>query len=561
MAFLVIVGPAFFMGGTLPVIAAVLIERADDMTSKGGLIYGANVMGAACGALAGGMILPALIGAPKTFYAAALVNCGNFVFVYSLSRKAKAPASTFNALQRKRGRTEKPVNSPSAERGGPLNFYLGAVAFVSGFSMLTLEVLWNRMFAQVFQNSVYTFSAVVVVFLMALGAGSFLAAALDRRGWNRNAALSVLLLSTGAVCYATPFLFVEWTGLGFYAADSSWMDYMRKAFGLVLGIIFLPAALGGMILPLVWQLYDRAGIGRRVGVMNAANTLGTVTGALAAGFLMVPWLGVWRSIALVSMVYLVFADFSLGNLERKNLRKVLQYAVYVLILSVMIFNPATLTVQKLKPGERLAFLKEGSGATVAVIDKNTGRAMKLNNHYTLGGVNAMVIERMQAQIPLLLHANPQSAVFIGLATGITAGAAVPFDLEEIHVAEIIPEVVEAARLFDDFNNGLLDRENVRIHREDGRNFILGVDQTFDVIVSDLFVPNHAGTGYLYSKEHFANVAGKLKPGGIFCQWLSAYELSLTDFKTIAATFQSEFPVNSVWLGDFSLKKPLIGLIG
>jgi len=47
-----------------------------------------------------------------------------------------------------------------------------AICFLSGFGFLALEVLWTRMFAQVLENSVYTFSAVLVILLLCLAAGA-----------------------------------------------------------------------------------------------------------------------------------------------------------------------------------------------------------------------------------------------------------------------------------------------------------------------------------------------------------------------------------------------------
>ena len=61
-----------------------------------------------------------------------------------------------------------------------------------------------------------------------------------------------------------------------------------------------------------------------------------------------------------------------------------------------------------------------------------------------------------------------------------------------------------------------------------------------MIVGDLFVPWHAGTGYLYTAEHFRIVRERLKPGGVFAQWLQANQLSAEEFRIIAATFADVF---------------------
>ena len=84
---------------------------------------------------------------------------------------------------------------------------------------------------------------------------------------------------------------------------------------------------------------------------------------------------------------------------------------------------------------------------------------------------------------------------------------------------------------------------------------------FDVIVSDLFIPWHAGAGSLYAREMYAAVARRLAPGGLFCQWLPLYQLTREEFDVIARTFLSTFPQVSLWRNDFYPDRPVVGLVG
>src|SRR5262249_62360691 len=103
---------------------------------------------------------------------------------------AAAPAPRAPAA----GRT--PPGEPALGRAA-----LRALAFGSGAATLALEVLWTRMFAQVLQNSAYTFALVLTVFLVALGLGAGLARALMRSGADPARTLAALLLAAGL---ATP---------------------------------------------------------------------------------------------------------------------------------------------------------------------------------------------------------------------------------------------------------------------------------------------------------------------------------------------------------------------
>jgi spermidine synthase len=186
----------------------------------------------------------------------------------------------------------------------------------------------------------------------------------------------------------------------------------------------------------------------------------------------------------------------------------------------------------------------------------------MNNSYSLGGtVDRIERERTQTLLPLMLHPAPSQTFFLGLGTGITAGEAVRHPVERIVVCELVPEVVHAAKdYFGPWTRGLTTDTRVDIRTEDGRQFLAATDEQFDVIVSDLFVPWHAGTGTLYTREHFETVRSRLKSGGLFAQWLPLFQLSQRDFEVIARTLIEVFPHVTLWRGDFYGNRPIVALI-
>ena len=97
--------------------------------------------------------------------------------------------------------------------------------------------------------------------------------------------------------------------------------------------------------------------------------------------------------------------------------------------------------------------------------------------------------------------------------------------------------------------------------DDGRRWLAATPERFDVIVSDLFIPWHAGTGRLYAREMYATVAQRLAPGGLFAQWLPLYQLTRDEFETIARTFLAVFPHATLWRDDFYADRPIVALVG
>jgi spermidine synthase len=85
-------------------------------------------------------------------------------------------------------------------------------------------------------------------------------------------------------------------------------------------------------------------------------------------------------------------------------------------------------------------------------------------------------------------------------------------------------------------------------------------ERFDVIISDLFVPWHAGTGSLYSREHFEICRSRLNEGGHFVLWVPVLQLSRAEFDIIAHTLLTVFPHVTAWRGEFVPRFPTMALI-
>jgi hypothetical protein len=151
--------------------------------------------------------------------------------------------------------------------------------------------------------------------------------------------------------------------------------------------------------------------------------------------------------------------------------------------------------------------------------------------------------------------------FIGVATGLTVSASLDFSVERVVAIELIPGVADVVSKFAAWNRNVFDDPRVELVVEDGRHHLLGTTEKFDVIISDLFVPWHAGTGDLYSTEHFQTCRERIADGGLFAQWLPGYQLTVEEFRTIAASLLQVFPRVSLWRSDMNAQTPIVCLIG
>lgn len=558
LALLLLFPPAFFMGGTLPVMSHALVRTTALMGHHVAILYGTNTLGAALGAFFAGFYFPLWLGFEKTYILAIVVTVGVGVLAIILSLKQTSVPVAIKKVSEK--------TDTAANKILPMNVING-LCFLSGVVTLSLQVLWTRMFAQVLQNSVYTFSAILVVFLICLAVGAGIA---NRLTISKITPISIIfgLLTVSAVLVAiSPFGFNHWTdGLRYVSSNQGWDGYVIKVLTMTFAVMGLPVVILGSIFPYLIKLAEphADNTGRVVGRMVAINTVGAMAGSATAGFIILEYLGLWAGIRLMSILYLLVAIHLFYRYCDLDPR-VAAVPLAGLLVVVSLLDISRLPIVRVDPvdeEEALLEVWEGGAGTVAVVRKKNQLKIKVNNNYTLGGSGSRELEALQGYLPVLLHPRPESVFFLGLGTGITAGAALSMPIRRLVAAELLPKVIEASnKYFGRYNNKLFYDKRATIIAEDARNYLSGTSEKYDVIIADLFIPWKAGTGSLYTVENYRSVHDRLLPGGLFMQWLPAYQLSNREFAIITRTMQAVFPQVTIWRGDFSAKKPIVGLLG
>jgi spermidine synthase len=596
---LAVVPATLCFGATLPALAQALAVPAA-VGRYGGFLYALNTLGGVAGISAAGFGLPVLVGVRGSYYAAATTSAVTGVVALMLDRRRTSPEpflgdsrfSPKQPLDAAPGKTGPTTQEPCAKssppyqggvRGGlqsrldqpppgplpgkegvhwpnaPVSRHrLRMIAAGAGALGLGLEVLWTRLFAQVLHNSVYSFSAIALVFLVAIAAGAASAALLLRRA--APAAIAGTALIGAAVATVTGFWLFMWRtdNLAYVGMQSGLGEYIARIVALAAVSVGPAAFFSGLILPALWAAWGgHDGAARPLGDLSAANTFGGIAGAALVGFVGVPAMGVRGSLLAAAVAYIVCADTLAPQLRQRRL------LAYAALFFVVIANPLRAPLVHLhSDADRLRATAVGPSGIVTVVETDGDLQMRLDNYYVLGGTAAATNERRLGLVPLLLHRAPHRALFVGLATGITASAAPALGVEQTTVVEVVPEVAQAARAhFATWNGHLLDRADVHLVLDDGRRYLASTQEQFDVIVSDLFIPWHAGAGNLYSREMYMAVARRLAPRGLFCQWLPLYQLTREEFDVIARTFLAVFPQASLWRADFYPDRAVVGLIG
>lgn len=562
---LVLLPATVSLGTTLPLMAELLGGNSQSLAGRVSRAYAWNTAGGFVGVVCTTSFLIVEVGVLGSSYLAAGLSATAGLIALCVAFYTKPRGwlwQTATAPERPDPATVH--EEPRHELGRGLNTTDAVLAAVCGFGTLALEVLYTRLFSLIFHNSTYTFGAVIAVFLAALAAGAATVPKLMSR--SRPTVLIGGLSLIGSFTVAgSPIVFVSMTGLEYFTSGESFWSYLFGGTLLISLVIFPPIAVVGTLLPLLWQAGgETRADSRRVGLLTTVNTIAAASGAIAASFLMLPRFGLWGSFATISALFGLAAVLSFSRLGKRKLA-LLAVGLAATNAGLLILVCGHWIHQASAANEVVVRRWESAYGWIDLVrDNRTGeKRIRQNLHYGLGSTGAVANrERRQAHIPLLLHERPRNALFLGQGTGMTpAGALSHKEVERITIVELIPEVVEASRALAEFNDSVLDNTRVKVEIDDARHYLLGTDQQFDVIVSDLFVPWESHTGYLYTVEHYRTARKRLARGGLFCQWLPLYQVGARDFRMIADSFASVFPNTTIWWGQLNSEKAIVALIG
>ena len=532
LPFFLLLPATFAMGATLPSMERLFSRLRRDGWSVGGL-YAANTFGAVAGTLLTTFFIAPALGFRLT---AGLLAGVNFLCA---AGAMMGPA---------RRETERKAVSIGISNPPDLRRVMGTL-FVTGFLGIGYEILVVRVLSQVLENTVYSFAGLLSVYLLgtAAGAAVYQAVAPRRKFEPVLTGLLHCLAFAGVLGVAI---------LPFSEQIFSWLRHMAGAvageMGLAAAVFFLPTLVMGAVFSHLAQAARRpsGGVGRALSI----NTLGGAIAPLIFGVLLLPAVGSRVCLAAASLGYLFL-------IPARRWKHWLPAVIPLSLAAFILINPSGLDFIRLMPGTRVVKHIEGVMADVSVIeDSGNDYFLKVNNKFVMGGTASRFSDWRQGHIPLLLHSNPKTALFLGLGTGATFAAAADYPQLEAHGVELVPEVIRVLPYFEKSTGRLDGLPRLKIHAADAQRFVNTCAQPFDVIVADLFHPARDGAGFLYTVEHFTAIRSLLNPDGVFCQWLPLYQMDLNVLRTIIRTFMHVFPNGKGVLATYSLQMPIIGLI-
>ena len=593
------------MGGTLTLLIRHLIRS--DLHVGGwriALLYGANTAGAAVGAfLTDYSLVPAfgLQGTQFVAFAFNLVAAGGAFYV------GRATNRRPEGLRLPRS-TGKGVRVPTSVAGslqasGPADStipWTGTAIALSGFAAMGMEIVWFRHFSVLLGEYRAVFSLLLTVVLSGIGIGSVIGGWLCRRV-ERPAAIWMIAQGLFVASTLLGLVSVDARAIRDAAADPAalagwgraWAELWFNARPIVVAV-GIPSLLMGFSYPIANALIQRveSRVGGRAGALYLANTAGAVGGSLAAGFLLLPALGMQRAttvLAGVAALAIVPLHLAARNAHQTDVRSAatsaarhrksglperaqpawagaISLTLAAVTLGAWLMLPSTHVLSRalLFPLEKAYAVREGLTSIIAVTDGPEGGRVLVTNGHPMSSTElfSQRYMRAMAHIPLLAIENPSRVLVLCYGVGNTAHASTLHpSVQRVDIVDLSRDILEHSSYFKEFNHDVLRDPRVAVYVNDGRHHLrMAEPGTYDLITLEPPPIVHAGVAALYSREFYASARSRLTPRGYLTQWLPVFGVPHDIILSMARAFIDVFP-NAVLLSGANTNLLLIGTNG
>jgi spermidine synthase len=519
------------MGATFPLLMAVIRSTMPRTSERSfSFLYVANVFGALLGTVASAFVLIEMFGFQGTLTVAGVLNVILAVSAFGLSLVFRSSS----------GATATPQRAIPQNSYGLTNGLVLCMLFTTGLVCMGMEVIWIRQFTPYLGNVVYAFAAIVATYLFATVFGSR-----DYRSWAR---VHVPGDSISSWSFLALFAIVP-----LVAADPRLeIRVLEPEFGLLrLLAIFMFCAIAGFFTPLLVDSWS-SGDPRKAGTAYAINVVGSIAGPLVAGFWLLPFLGERRAIVALSLPLFGIAAFiafrtrtmrnnTLDSRVSPKLKFVAAAIIAVVLYSVSHDYETRYAQRK---------VLRDYAATVIATGEGFQRQLIVNG-FSMTSLDPMT--KYMAHLPMaFMSRRPKNGLVICFGMGTTFRSMLSWGVP-VTAVDLVPSVPAMFEYYHSDARKLLSNPMARIVIDDGRRFLDGTTESYDVVVTDPPPPTAApGSSLLYSCEFYAVVKKHLRKDGILQVWYPLLEGDPATGAADAKALQESFP----YVKTFPSYKPL-----
>ncbi|AKJ02070.1 spermidine synthase [Archangium gephyra] len=496
--------PTTLMGMTLPLVSQLVTDRRQVSA-----LYGINTIGGATGSIVASFVLIYYLGCVRAGAVAAALN--GLIFCAAVLTSRYFPPVPAGAEETDDGAPAATLAAENRLLGRPL---LLTLAVFSGFIALSCEITWTRFLSLAFGNRVYVTSIALALILLFMGQAARMSSALLR---GPNPLWRILL-------YSCAFTLISFSAAFLLERPALQASHPGIVVLFILVMVVFPATALGLLFPLTLAARP-AGVDNPaswVGLVYGFNTLASLVGSLASGYVLINLIGSNGLIAFNSAL-LVLSLLGLVYAFRQHFKPSDHALAAVAGLGFLaVILPRSTEVPPVVDATSAVVSSEDAHGIFSVVRMDAGRLRVLNNRtdlvYLYGDPTTQYVQESQAYLPILYAPQLERVLNIGSGYGITAGAfSRVAEVRAIEAVEIVPALVEHANLFSPGNHRYFDNPRIQVHVTDGRHFLATTPERYDIIsinVSDPYLP---GSSSLFSREFYEMARSRLKPGGVLAQ--------------------------------------------
>ncbi|MFQ5587934.1 MAG: fused MFS/spermidine synthase [Nitrospiria bacterium] len=555
-AFLLLLIPSTAMGVTLPFLTQALAAQDPIFGRVLGRLYGWNTFGALIGVVLTEFVLVEAAGVHATAWFAGLLNFAVAAISWRIGRPVEKAQITQKQAQPTSGET-------TGNHTAALWRFLSA-AFLSGFCLLALEVVWFRFLMLFVSGLSASFSLMLAIILSGIALGGFAASGILKRRpavAEEGAAMAFLM---GLACILTYALFPSVVKPYTQAVITRATDILQIGIPLMLPVSFL----SGLFFTLIGSALRRhlSSETATTGSLTLANTTGAALGAFFGGFFFLPVFGMEHALFVIAALYGLIA--LLLMIKQSRISRVTYGGAVLFGIGVLIFPAGDMRKHHiLVPSQRLVSpgltaeikeVREGLIETATYLEEQwQGQPLAyrlITNSYSMSRTDFRSRRYMKLFVywPLAVHPDPKDALLISYGVGSTAKALTDSkSLRRIDVVDISEDILEMNHhVYADPSAHPLNDPRVRTHIEDGRYFLQTTTQRYDLITAEPPPPEIAGVVNLYTREYFQLLYDRLNEGGMVTYWLPLHAIDAMSVKGILKAFCDVFKDCSLWHGQW-----------
>lgn len=385
--------------------------------------------------------------------------------------------------------------------------------FIAGLCSIVYELLIGSVSSYFLGDSIKQFSLTIGLYMAAMGAGAFLSRLIQREELARFISLEIVLGLLGGLC--VPLL---------YACYAIAPDAYPLA---MIGLILLIGLLIGFEIPLLTRLLERY-YTLKVNISNVLGVdyLGALTATLLFPFVLLPFLGTFRSSLLFGIVnmgigFLMLHHFGprLARGQRRRQWTGLLAACGTLVTCMVFAAPLARIWSQSLYEDRILFEAQTPYQKIVLTRYRGDVRLFLNGNLQFSSRDEYRYHEALVHLPLAAQGKPERILVLGGGDGLAVREILKHGaVRSIVLVDLDPAMTNLARtnpLLRELNGDSLDDPRVAVVNADGMRYLDEETGTFDVIIADLPDPNNASLARLYSREFYKLVRRHLRPGGVF----------------------------------------------